>query len=395
MTEAKKSMLVIASEAKLSEAIAQSFAGDGSVQLEKRITTLARMNGHAVQAMSDYDAILFETDPDNQADLAAIRDLVAHRRGDTKLIALADANISLAQARALTEAGVDDVLPLPGGDEAGRKVARPGRARGGSTGRTGRIIAVAQARGGIGSTNVAVNLADQLAIGVGLRRSAPRPKVALVDLDLQFGTVGSFLDLPEQDTLIRIAMDGTIPDTNFLEQSMATLPSGLSVLPAPSKFAPLDALRPEQVAGILDSLRQRCDYVVVDLPRALVGWIEPVMERADEVLVVTDISVPSVRHCRRLIDFLTQDNPALPVEVVVNHQRRPFFPSRVQREAGKALGRRLDHWLPHDPAAAAAASDRGQPLSRVAARSPLGKTIKALTKSIRTALPAAAQKSAH
>lgn len=395
MTEAKKSMLVIASEAKLSEAIAQSFAGDGSVQLEKRITTLARMNGHAVQAMSDYDAILFETDPDNQADLAAIRDLVAHRRGDTKLIALADANISLAQARALTEAGVDDVLPLPGGDEAGRKVARPGRARGGSTGRTGRIIAVAQARGGIGSTTVAVNLADQLAIGVGLRRSAPRPKVALVDLDLQFGTVGSFLDLPEQDTLIRIAMDGTIPDTNFLEQSMATLPSGLSVLPAPSKFAPLDALRPEQVAGILDSLRQRCDYVVVDLPRALVGWIEPVMERADEVLVVTDISVPSVRHCRRLIDFLTQDNPALPVEVVVNHQRRPFFPSRVQREAGKALGRRLDHWLPHDPAAAAAASDRGQPLSRVAARSPLGKTIKALTKSIRTALPAAAQKSAH
>ena len=388
MTDAAKSLLVIAPEPRVSEAIAASFAGDAGIRVDRRTATLAGLNGHAVEAMATYDVILFQTDPNDEADLAAVRDLVAHRRGQTKLVALADGAISLAQARALTDAGVDEVLPLP----TDGRTAGKGSDHAGAPGRAGRIIAVAQARGGIGSTTVAVNLADQLATGAGLKRSDPRPKVALVDLDLQFGTVGSFLDLAEQDTLLKLAMDGTIPDATFLDQSMASLPNGLAVLAAPARFAPLDALRPEQVAAMLDCLRQSCDFVVVDLPRALVGWIEPVIERADEMLIVTDISVPSIRHCRRLIDFLTQDNPALPVEIVVNHQRKPLFRSKLQREAAKALDRRLDHWLPHDPRAASVAADRGQPLSQSAPRSALGKAMRALARATRATLPAAAQK---
>lgn len=396
MTGPTKSMLVIAPEAGVPQMIAKALAGDPGIRVDRQTATLAGMNGRAVKALAQYDIILFQTSPDDEADLAAIRDLVAHRRAGTKLVALADGGISLAQARALSNAGVDEVLPLPtDGKAVDRQIGRLGREAGDGAAPAGRLIAVAQSRGGVGSTTVAVNLADQLAAGAGLRRSEPRPKVALVDLDLQFGTVGSFLDLDEQDTLLHLAMDGTIPDTTFLDQSMATLPNGLSVLAAPSRFAPLDALRPEQVAAILETLRQRCDYVVVDLPRALVGWIEPVIERADEVLIVTDISVPSIRHCRRLIDFLTQDNPALPVEIVVNHQRRPLFRSRLQREAAKALDRGLDHWLPHDPRAASAAADRGQPLSKAAPRSPLGKAMTALARSTRAALPAAARKLAR
>ena len=116
----------------------------------------------------------------------------------------------------------------------------------------------------------------------------------------------------------------------------------------------------------------------MDLPRALVGWIEPIVERADELMVVTDISVASVRHCRRLIDFFSQDNPALPVEVVINHQREPFMSSKLHREVAKVLERPLKHWLPHDARAATAAGGRGEPLSRVAPRSPLGKAMSRL-----------------
>src|SRR5690606_35830780 len=391
MTDAAKSLLVIAPEPRVSEAIAAAFAGDAGVRVDRRTATLAGLNGHAIEALATYDVILFQTNPNDQADLAAIRELVAHRREQTKLIALADGDISLAQARALSDAGVDEVLPLP--PDALTSTQERSHASGST--RATRIIAVAQARGCIVSTTLAVNLSDHLATGAGLKRSDPRPKVALVDLDLQFGTVGSFLDLVEQDTLLKLAMDGTVPDATFLEQSMATLPNGLSVLAAPARFAPLDALRAEQVAAILDTLRQTCDYVVVDLPRALVGWIEPVIERADEMLIVTDISVPSIRHCRRLIDFLTQDNPALPVEIVVNHQRKPLFRSKLQREAAKALDRRLDHWLPHDPSAAAVAADRGQPLSQSAPRSALGKATRALARETRARLPAATQKSAR
>ncbi len=392
MTVTTKSMLVIAPEASVSEAIGKSLSADPGVRVDTQTSTLAGMNGRAIKAMADYDIILFQTSPDDQADLTAIRDLVAHRRSGTKLVALADGNISLTQARALSNAGVDEVLPLPtAAGDVDRQVARLGRQRESGRARAGRIIAVAQARGGVGSTTVAVNLADQLVSGVGLAKGEARPKVAIVDFDLQFGTIGSFLDLGEQDTLLKLALDGTIPDANFLDQSMVVTESGLSVLAAPSKFAPLDSLRTDQVAAILDTLRDSQDYIIVDLPRALVGWIEPIVERADEFMIVTDISISSVRHCRRLIEFFTQDNPALPVEIVVNHQRRPLMQSQLQREAAKVLDRRLDHWLPHDPRAAAAAADRGQPLSRVAPRSALGKAMTQLAQSTRRGFPATAQ----
>ncbi|WP_167852629.1 AAA family ATPase [Pseudotabrizicola sediminis] len=392
MTVTTKTMLVIASEASVSETIGRTLAAEPGVRVDTQSSTLAGMNGRAVKAMADYDVVLFQTSPDDQADLSAIRELVAHRRSGTKLVALADGNISLTQARALANAGVDEVLPLPTATgDVDRQVAQLGRRPSTVGNRTGRIIAVAQARGGAGSTTVAVNLADQLASGAGLSRRDPRPKVAIVDFDLQFGTIGSFLDLGEQDTLMQLALDGTIPDANFLEQSMAVTSNGLSVLAAPSKFAPLDSLRSDQVAAILDTLRQTQDYVIVDLPRALVSWIEPIVARADEFMIVTDISVSSIRHCRRLIDFFTQDNPAISVEIIVNRQRRPLLQSQLQREAAKVLGRRLDHWLPHDPQSAAAASDRGQPLSRAAPRSSLGKAMTQLAKSTRSGLAARIQ----
>ena len=392
MTTPIKSMLVIAPEASVSEAIGKSLRADKGVRVDTQSSTLAGMNGRAIKAMAEYDIILFQTSPDDQADLSAIRDLVAHRRSGTKLVALADGNISLTQARALSNAGVDEVLPLPtAAGDVDRQVARLGRQREGGGGRAGRIIAVAQARGGVGSTTVAVNLADQLASGAGLAKREARPKVAIVDFDLQFGTIGSFLDLAEQDTLLKLALDGTIPDANFLDQSMVVTENGLSVLAAPSKFAPPDSLRTDQVAAILDTLRDTQDYIIVDLPRALVGWIEPIVERADEFMIVTDISVSSIRHCRRLIEFFTQDNPALPVEIVINHQRRPLMQSRLQREAAKVLDRRLDHWLPHDPRSAAAAADRGQPLSRAAPRSALGKAMTRLARSTRSGLSTTVQ----
>ncbi|MDH5529779.1 MAG: hypothetical protein OEY05_07050, partial [Paracoccaceae bacterium] len=146
-------------------------------------------------------------------------------------------------------------------------------------------------------------------------------------------------------------------------------------------LAPLDSLQPEQVAAILDTLRDSHDYIVLDLPRALVGWIEPIVQRADELIIVTDISVTSVRHCRRLIEFFTTDNGALPIEIVVNHEKRPWFQSSMQKEAAKALDRKFNHWLPHDPRAASAAADSGKSLMRSAPRSQLSKAMARLAKS--------------
>ncbi len=382
-----KSVLIVSPNDAVAAAIEQSLASESDVDIRRESSTLTRMNGRAVDVASQFDVILFEVRPEDTSDLEAIRAMAAGKRPETKLVALADARITLSEVRLLTEAGADEVLPLAVGEGARPRAGRNGEADVvPNPAKHGRIIAVAQARGGIGSTTVAVNVADQLARGAGLSRRAARPTVALVDLDLQFGTVGTLLNLDEQDTLHQMALDGTIPDALFLRQSMPVLDGGLAVLVAPAKFAPLESLRADQVAAILDTLRGMHDYVVVDLPRALVSWIEPIVVRADELMVVTDISVASIRHCRRLIDFFTKDNPALPVEVVVNHNKRPFLPSRLHREVAKVLDRPLKHWLPHDARAATAAGGRGEPLSRAAPRSSLGRAVTRLASATSTSL---------
>ena len=396
MTNPTRSVLVISPDLQISNAIGTALSSMADVKVDVESASLSGMNGRASKLAANYDVVLFQTTPDDDSELGAIEALSAARRPGMVLLALADSGIPLSQARALNRAGVDEVLPLSGlAADVSDQISRMGTIGATDRSRSGRVIAVMQARGGIGATTVAVNLADQLACQRRMFRGETRRPVAFVDLDLQFGTAGSVLDLPEQDTLHRIASEGVVPDAVFLDQSMQTTSRGLSVLAAPSRFVPMDAIRPEQVAAILDTLRRTNDYVIVDLPRALVGWIEPVLQRADRVLVVTDLSVPAVRHCRRLIDFLGGDHATLPVEIVVNREHGSGFASAARRETEKALGRKLDHWLPNDRRAARLAADRGASLSEAAGSSMLCRAIGRLARTTLTTLPAVAHTAAR
>lgn len=387
-----RSILVITPERDVVDSVEHVLAAAPGLRIDWQASRLAEMNGKAVEMAANYDMILFRTTGGDADEIRAATDLAKARPSGTILVAVADAGLSITEAHALTRAGIDDVLPLSIlAEELPEQVERLHRGRGTRDGRMGRLIAVGQARGGVGATTVAVNLADRLLTPGGKRRDRQTARVALVDLDLQFGTVGSYLDLPEHEMLLQIAADGTIPDATFLRQSMTVLPNGLAVLAAPTKFTPLEALRNDQVTAILDALLASHDYVVVDLPRALVPWIEPVVRRADQLILVSDIAVSSVRHCRRLIDFFTTDNIALPVQVVINNESRPLFPSALHREAARVLERPLDHWLPHDARAAHNAADRGRPLSQVAPRSSLSKAIGRLAASLHDRFPVAIQ----
>lgn len=393
MSGTGKSILLISTDVAVTDAISHAISGMDGVDMQSEATQFNALNGRAVALAADKEIVIFETSDDEISDIAAIRAFKFARKAGTLMLALADSGITLSRVRALNQAGVDYVVPKhDAGPEIGSRVkqhfagiqhARISLVQE----RRGRIIAVAQARGGVGATTVTVNLANELAEGAGFFKRKQKHSVALVDLDVQFGSVGTLLDLPDQNVLHEMALAGTIPDAAFLAKAMATLPNGMSVLPAPTKFMPLDSLQPAQIAAILDTLRQSNDFVIVDLPHALGGWIEPVLRRADELIIVSDTAVPSVRHCRRLIDFYSADNPELRIRVVINHEKRSLFWSGVQKEVQKALDLKLDHWLPHDPSAARISADRGKPLSSVAPRSQLGRAIARLAKQTLSEFP--------
>ncbi|MES2145057.1 MAG: AAA family ATPase, partial [Pseudomonadota bacterium] len=242
----------------------------------------------------------------------------------------------------------------------------------------GRIVLVAKARGGIGATTLAVNLALELQARYGRRGQGHDGRVALVDLDVQLGNAGSFLDLTDRGGMLALARLGPEPDAQAMRHAMVRHPSGLNVLAAPATPIPFEAFDSRRIAAMLDALATEHDVVIVDLPPALIDWLEPLLSRAERVLMVTDLAVPSVVRARRIITLLTQDHPKLPVEIVVAHEKKPFRMGATHRDAETALGYPLRHWLPDETRLARAALDRGEPLVRLAPRSGWSRAVRAM-----------------
>ena len=193
--------------------------------------------------------------------------------------------------------------------------------------RNGTVLAIAQTRGGIGATTLALNLASMLSPPTSRRDKTLVAKVALLDLDFQNGDAAASLDIDYNGALIQLLKTRALADAAFLKAAMVPYKDRFDVLPNPVEFAPFDAMTSEMVAQLVIELRHMYDHVIISLPRAMVQWIEPILARADQLLLVTDTSVTGIRQARRLIDFCAEDNPGLPIEIVVSKEKKPMsFP---------------------------------------------------------------------
>ena len=242
----------------------------------------------------------------------------------------------------------------------------------------GRIILVAKARGGIGATTLAVNLALEMQMQAMRRRGATGGRVALVDLDVQLGNAGSLLDLADRGGMLALAQLGPEPDAQAVRHAMIRHPSGLSVLAAPATAIPFEAFDVRRISCVLDVLAAENDIVIVDLPPALIDWLEPLLLRAERLLMVTDLAVPSIVRARRIISLMTENRQNLPVDIVVAHEKKPFRLGQMHRDAEAALGHPLRHWLPQETKHARQAMDRGEPLVQLAPRCGWSKAVKVM-----------------
>lgn len=242
----------------------------------------------------------------------------------------------------------------------------------------GRIILVAKARGGIGATTLAVNLALEMQMQAKKAGGATGGRVALVDLDVQLGNAGSLLDLADRGGMLALANLGPEPDAQAVRHAMVRHPSGLSVLAAPTTAIPFQAFDATRIAAMIDALSAENDVVIIDLPPALIEWLEPLLARAERLLMITDLAVPSIGRARRIIKLMTEDHPKLPVEIVVAHEKKPFRLGKSHRDAETALGYPLRHWLPDEAKLARQALDRGEPLVQLSPRCGWSKAVKVM-----------------
>lgn len=247
--------------------------------------------------------------------------------------------------------------------------------------REGVVIAVHGLAGGTGATTLAVNLAWELA-NIG---KAENPSVCLLDFDMQFGTVSTYLDLARQETVFELLTDTEGMDSDSFAQGLQTYEEKLHVLTAPADIIPLDLISPEDIERILDVARRHYDYVIIDMPTTLVHWSEAVLQAAHVYFATMEIDMRSAQNAMRLKRALqAEDLPFEKLRYVMN--RGPKFTdlsgkSRVKRLA-ESLGISIDVQLPDGGKQIMQASDHGQPLAISAAKNPLRKEIAKLAASL-------------
>jgi pilus assembly protein CpaE len=178
----------------------------------------------------------------------------------------------------------------------------------------GTMIAVAGAKGGVGTTTTAVRLALEAA------RSGANRAVCLVDFDLQAGDVAIMLDLSHRRSVFDLFEVAEEITPRQLEETLYAHPSGLRVLLAPSDGEQAEEVRAGVARQILGAIKFRFDIVIVDVGTVVTEGNAVAIEMADEVLAVTTPDVPALRAANRLIAMWErlQVRKADNVKIVVN-----------------------------------------------------------------------------
>ncbi len=332
-------------------------------------------------------------DGDDEDNLTLMGEIITQAKEKGIKVVLIAEDVTPAALHQLLRRGADEFVPYPLPEnelqEAIDRMQQPDpvvapqaapTATNGSS-KEGALFVVQGLAGGVGSTTMAVNLAWELAT-VSAKEA---PKVCLIDLDLQYGTVSTYLDLPRHEAVFEMLSDTDSMDEDSFGQALQTFEEKLQVLTAPSDMVPLDIITPEDIQRVIDTARASFDYVVIDMPKTLVHWSETVLQAAHVYFALLELDMRSAQNALRLKRALqAEELPFNKLRFAMN--RAPKFTdlngkSRVKR-MGESLGISIDLLLPDGGKPVMQSGDHGLPLANSAAKNPLRREIAKLAQSL-------------
>ena len=295
---------------------------------------------------------------------------------------------SMAFVRSLVRAGAHDVIPLPldpqeletALDPIRRMIAAQGpRQRAGHQ----KVVTIIKSEGGVGATSLLAQLAARFAE----REAKVGRQTCLLDLDVQFGDAAIQLGLQPLLTFHDLIEAGKRLDGEMLRSVATAHSSGLQVISAPREIMPLEAMTSDQLLSIVDLATAEFGTVFVDLPANWTNWSLSLLARADLVLMVTELRVPSLHRARRQLDLLNDQGMGdLEIRVIINRAEKGLFRSLGTADAERVLRRPVAYTIANDHATMSEAIDRGVPLAEVKRKCALVKDIDSLEQGVSAAL---------
>jgi pilus assembly protein CpaE len=225
----------------------------------------------------------------------------------------------------------------------------------------GRIIAIVGAKGGVGASTVAHNVAWAIARDLALDS-------VVIDLDLAFGTAS--LDY-NQDPLQGIANAVFSPDrldTSFMDRLLSKCTDHLSLLAAPATLEQVYDFGANAFDAVFDTLRMTTSCIVLDVPHQWSGWTKRALVGADDILIVAEPDLANLRNTKNMLNMLKASRPNdRPPLYCLNQVGMPRRPEIDARRFAKTIESQPIATIPFDPRMFGMAANNGQMIAQIAA----------------------------
>jgi len=225
----------------------------------------------------------------------------------------------------------------------------------------GRVIAIVGAKGGVGASTIAHNVAWAIARDLSLDS-------VVADLDLAFGTAGlDYNQDPPQGIADAVFSPDRI-DTAFVDRLLSKCTDHLSLLAAPATLDRIYDFGAEAFDAIFDTLRSTMPCIVLDVPHQWTGWTQRVLLGADDILIVAAPDLANLRNTKNIFDHIksARPNDRAPL-YCLNQVGIPKRPEIKSAEFAKAIESEPIAMIPFDAQMFGSAANNGQMIAEIAA----------------------------
>jgi pilus assembly protein CpaE len=233
----------------------------------------------------------------------------------------------------------------------------------------GRAIAFIGAKGGVGSSTIAHNLAWTMS-------SLFSSEVMVADLDLAFGTANINFDQDPAQGIAEAVFAPERIDEVYLDRLLAQCAERLSLLAAPSTLERVYDFEPEAFSQIIETAQRSAPVLVLDVPHIWCGWSRMTLTQADEVVITATPELANLRNTKNLVDTLRKLRPNdPPPRLVVNQTGIPKRPEISAADFAEPLGIEPLSVIPFDPQFFGTAANNGRMLGEMDANHPIVQSI--------------------
>jgi len=336
-------MEAVASDRRMSQATLETQGGG----LEAAIAYL--------QENQTPNLLILESSAPNATMVAQIDELASHCDEGVQVMVIGNTNdIGLYRqlmARGVSEYLVPPVAPVQIVRSISQLFADP------EAPFVGKSVSVIGAKGGVGASTIAHNLAWSLS-------ESSAVNTALIDLDLSFGTTALDFNHENQQTVADALLAPERVDDAVVSKLLAKVTDRLSLFTAPATVAQIMDIPAESYSAIIDTVRRVMPYVVLDMPHAWNEWTYQTLLASDEVILVCQPDLASLRNGKNIIDELKAQRPNdAPPKLVVNMMGVPKRPEIPPKDFAAAIDVEPSIVLPFDPQLFGTASNNGQMIS--------------------------------